>query len=115
MSIAVSRGAAPRSSLIAGPGTVGDRGMDSNVVADDSVTPFEAILEQAPDAIIFADRDGVIRLWNQSAVAMFGHSAAEMLGGSLDVIIPERFRNAHWQGYRRAIETGATKYAGRVM
>jgi len=76
---------------------------------------FRAIVEQAPDAIIFADRDGLIRIWNQGAEAIFGHSAAEVVGGSLDVIVPERFRRAHWDGFSKAIQTGLTKYANRVL
>ena len=55
-----------------------------------------AIVAQTPDAIVFADRDGVIRLWNLGAEALFGFPAAEVIGRSLDVIVPERFRQAHW-------------------
>ena len=76
---------------------------------------FQAIVEQAPDAIIFADRDGAIRIWNRGAEAVFGYAAGETLGKSLDLIIPERFRRAHWEGFRRAIDTGQTKYADRVL
>ena len=54
-----------------------------------------AIVEQVADAIIFADRQGVIRLWNPAAEAVFGFSADEMIGQSLDLIIPERLRPAH--------------------
>jgi PAS domain S-box-containing protein len=76
---------------------------------------FQAIVEQAPDAIIFADREGAIRVWNRGAEAVFGYAAAEVLGSSLDVIIPERLRRAHWEGFRRAVDTGQTKYADRVL
>jgi PAS domain S-box-containing protein len=76
---------------------------------------FQAIVEQAPDAIIFADRDGIIRVWNRGAGIVFGYSAAEVLGASLDVIIPEQLRSAHWEGFRRAVDTSQTKYAGRVL
>ena len=76
---------------------------------------FQAIVEQAPDAIIFADRDGAIQVWNRGAEIIFGYSAAEVVGSSLDVIIPERLRGAHWAGFRKAIDTGLLKYAGRVL
>lgn len=76
---------------------------------------FQAIVEQAPDAIIFADREGAIRVWNRGAEAIFGYAAAEVLGNSLDVIIPERLRRAHWEGFRRAIDTGQTKFGARVL
>lgn len=76
---------------------------------------FQAIVEQAPGAIIFANRDGSIKLWNRGAESVFGYSAAEVADTSLDVIIPERLRRAHWDGFRRAIDTGQTKYGNRVL
>ena len=75
----------------------------------------EAIVEEAPDALIFADREGAIRVWNRAAEAIFGYTAAEVLGQSLDVIIPDRLRAAHWAGFDKALETGETKYGGRVL
>src|SRR5687767_3243967 len=83
--------------------------------ADAAMNPFEALVAQAPDAMIFADRDGAIRVWNARAEAVFGFSGAEVIGASLDVIIPERLRDAHWRGFRTAIETGHEKYAGKVL
>ena len=76
---------------------------------------FKTIVEQAPDAIIFADREGTIRAWNRAAETVFGYGAAEVLGGSLDVIIPERLRRAHWEGFRRAIESGQTRLGARAL
>lgn len=70
---------------------------------------FEAIAGQSSDAVIFADRDGAIRIWTRGAETIFGYSAAEVLGKSLDVIIPDRLRSAHWEGFRKAIDTGETK------
>jgi PAS domain S-box-containing protein len=75
----------------------------------------EVLVAEAPDAMIFADRDGVIRVWNRRAEALFGYAGAEVIGGSLDVIIPERLRSAHWRGFRAAITTGIAKYVGRVL
>jgi len=74
-----------------------------------------AIVEQSADAIIFADRDGIIRLWNRGAEIVFGHAASEALGRELSLIIPERFRAAHDAGYRKAIETGQLRNHGRVL
>jgi PAS domain S-box-containing protein len=76
---------------------------------------FQAIVEQAPDAIIVAGRDGAIKVWNPGAETIFGYAAAEVLGKSLDVIIPERLRAAHWEGFHRAIDTGRTKDGNRVL
>lgn len=74
-----------------------------------------AIVEQAQDAIIFADRDGIIRLWNRGAEIIFGFAAAEAIGQNLDLIVPERFRRAHNEGYRRAMESGQVRLDGRVL
>lgn len=73
------------------------------------------LVAQAPDAVIFADGDGVIRLWNDAATALFGFSAEEALGERLDLIVPERFRDAHWAGYHRAMGEGDTKYRGQAL
>lgn len=75
----------------------------------------ERILAQSPDALIFADREGVIRVWNARAEALFGYAASEVVGRSLDVIIPEHLREAHWRGYRRAIAAGRTRLDGKPM
>jgi PAS domain S-box-containing protein len=68
-----------------------------------------------PEAVIFADRQGVVRLWNRAAEAMFGYSAGEALGHSLDLIVPERFRARHWEGYRHVMATGVTSYGQRLL
>jgi len=44
---------------------------------------FQAVVEQAPDAMIYADREGAIQLWNRAAEAVFGYAAAEVVGKSL--------------------------------
>ena len=76
---------------------------------------FKALIEQAPDALIFCDAAGVIRVWNAAAETLFGHPAAEALGASLDMIIPERLRDAHWAGFHRALGSGVPKYHGQVL
>ena len=72
-----------------------------------------AILDQAADAVIFADVEGVIRIWNVVAAQIFGFAAEEAIGRSLDLIIPEHLRQAHWSGFRRAMRSGATRLGGR--
>lgn len=73
----------------------------------------EAILEQLADAVIYANRDGIIERWNAAATALFGHSAGEAIGQNLDLIIPEHLRAAHWRGFDAALANGATKLHGR--
>jgi PAS domain S-box-containing protein len=74
-----------------------------------------AIVEQSQDAIIFADRDGIIRLWNRGAELIFGYGEHEAIGHSLSLIIPEKFRRAHDEGYRRAMDTAQLRHEGRVL
>jgi PAS domain S-box-containing protein len=69
-----------------------------------------AIVGTAADAILATDRQGIIRFWNPGADRIFGFTQEEAVGASLDLIIPERLRQRHWQGYQRVIATGATRY-----
>ena len=71
-----------------------------------------AIIESAADAIIFADRSGTIRRWNRAASALFGFAPDEALGQSLDLIVPEDLRAAHWRGFDAAMKSGALKLDG---
>ena len=76
---------------------------------------LEIFAQAAADAIIAARADGAIVFWNPAAQRIFGFSAAEALGQSLDLIIPERFRARHWDGYRQVMATGKTKYGTDVL
>jgi PAS domain S-box-containing protein len=76
---------------------------------------FELLVQAAGDAIIAADPEGQIVLWNRAAQRIFGFAAQEALGQSLDLIIPERFRARHWDGYRQVMRTGQTKYGAEVL
>jgi len=71
---------------------------------------YEKIVDDSCDAILFSDREGIIRLWNIGAEGMLGFTAREAIGQSLDLIIPENLRSRHWEGYYRVMETGETKY-----
>lgn len=75
----------------------------------------EILVEQAPDAIVFTDKSGIIRGWNSAAEKIFGFTKQEALGVTLDIIIPERLRDAHWRGFERAIADRTTKYAGQTL
>jgi PAS domain S-box-containing protein len=75
----------------------------------------ERIVEDSQAGIIFADESGTIRLWNAGAEAMFGYTAAEAIGHSMEIIIPERQRGRHNDGYARVMQTGITKYGRDVL
>jgi PAS domain S-box-containing protein len=79
--------------------------------------PFdlEKFVHAAGDAIIAANPDGSIVLWNAAAERIFGYTEKEALGRSLDLIIPERFRERHWEGYRQVMSTGQTRYGANVL
>jgi len=76
----------------------------------------EAVLSTHSDAIIEAGRDGIIGFWNPGAERIFGFTSNEAVGHSLDLIIPERLRQRHWDGYDRTLRTGESRYgAGDVL
>jgi PAS domain S-box-containing protein len=70
----------------------------------------DALLNSASDAIVATDRDGLIVFWNPGAERIFGFTADEAAGRSLDLIIPENLRARHWEGFRRTMETGISRY-----
>lgn len=73
----------------------------------------ERIIDQVADAVIYASRLGVIIRWNRASAALFGFSAEDALGQSLDLIIPEHLRASHWRGFEAAITEGSMKLKGR--
>ena len=70
----------------------------------------DRLVGECPDAIIYADAQGEIRFWNASATRIFGYSEAEALGARLDLIIPERLRARHWEGYGAVMQGRASRY-----
>lgn len=82
--------------------------MDKSALAD-------ALLQSAGDAIIATNRDGIITLWSAGATRIFGHTADEALGQSLDLIIPENQRARHWAGYTQVMRTGKSRYSEGAM
>jgi PAS domain S-box-containing protein len=74
---------------------------------------YAALAAQMADALIYADREGRIRVWNAAAENLFGFTAEAALDQSLELIIPEHLRPAHWAGYHRALQAGRTRGAGR--
>lgn len=63
----------------------------------------------------FADSEGVIRLWNAGAERIFGHSAQEVTGKSMDIIIPANLRERHWSGYHKVMATGKSGYGSELL
>lgn len=74
-----------------------------------------SIVSASSDAIMFSDREGIIRLWNSGAEKMFGFTAEEALGQSLDLIIPENLRGRHWDGYWRVMKSGSSRYSADLL
>ncbi len=70
----------------------------------------DRILDCSPDAILACDNAGTVRYWNRAAERVFGFRAAETVGASMDLIIPERLRVRHWAGWESAMKSGATRY-----
>ncbi|MFC3110141.1 PAS domain S-box protein [Undibacterium arcticum] len=80
-----------------------------------SAIDFKQLIEAVGDAIVVCDASGAITLWNPAAERMFGFAESEALGQSLDLIVPERQRQRHWDGYHKTMETGQTRYGHDVL
>lgn len=75
----------------------------------------EQILALAPDAILFSDREGVIRFCNSGAERIFGLQAEQAIGQTVDIIIPEKLRERHWEGYHKTKKTEETRYGTDLL
>ena len=87
--------------------------LDEALDVDDAL--LAGLVRDLADAVVIADAEGAIRFWNDAAQRVFGWSAADAVGRSLDLIIPERQRDRHWTGYRRTMATGETKYGDQLL
>jgi len=76
---------------------------------------LEQLVTAIGDAVVVADADGIITLWNPAAERMFGYAEAEAVGQSLDLITPERHRVRHWRGYAKTAATGKTRYGHELL
>lgn len=76
---------------------------------------FEQIVRACGDGIIVSDATGTINFWNDAATRIFGFTSAEAVGASLDLIIPPRQQQRHWDGYHRTLATGITRYGSTVL
>lgn len=76
---------------------------------------LQQLVSAVGDAIVVCDAGGAITLWNPAAEYMFGFTESEALGQSLDIIIPERLRQRHWDGYHKTMQTGQTRYGHDVL
>src|SRR6185312_16006095 len=85
-----------------------DQSLDPGTIA-------ASLLHGAGDAIVVCDRDGIIRFWNPGAVRIFGYAESEAVGQSLDIIMPERLRARHWDGWHTMMGTGQRDYSGGDM
>jgi PAS domain S-box-containing protein len=80
-----------------------------------SAIDFEQLANAIGDAVVISDAAGDITYWNPAATRMFGYTQEEALGKTLDVIIPERLRGRHWEGYHKTMATGQTRYGNDVL
>lgn len=80
-----------------------------------SAIEFQQLVSAVGDAIVVCDPSGAITLWNPAAEYIFGFTESEALGQSLDLIIPQRLRQRHWDGYHKTMKTGQTRYGHDVL
>lgn len=80
-----------------------------------SAIDYKQLVETSGDGIVVCDPKGHITFWNAGAERIFGFSGADAIGASLDIIVPERLRKRHWEGYEKTMETGKTRYGHDVL
>jgi len=93
----------------------GSKGQKEGEKMADIEMIYQQIVEKSHDAILFSNLDGIIDLWNSGAEEIFGYKQEEAVGKSLDLIIPEKLRQRHWDGYRKVMETGESRYGKELL
>lgn len=76
---------------------------------------FQQLLQALGDGVVVCDAKGDITFWNAAATRIFGFTESEAIGQSLDLIIPERQRQRHWDGYHKTMDTGETRYGSDIL
>lgn len=82
---------------------------------DSSYYIYNQIIEKTQDAIIFCDESGIIKLWNAGAEEMFGYGSLEAIGKTLDIIMSDKHRKRHWEGYQNVMRTGRSDYSKKLL
>ena len=76
---------------------------------------YEQLVEAMGDGVVVCDAGGAIVGWNAAATRIFGFTKDDAMGKSLDMIIPERQRQRHWDGYHKTMDTGVTRYGSDLL
>lgn len=76
---------------------------------------LKQLYDNTSDGILFCDKEGIIRMWNKGCEKIFGFTTIEAEGSNLDIIIPEKYRKRHWNGFFESVETAKTKYAEKLL
>ena len=81
----------------------------------DTQIDYRQLLMAIGDGVVVADADGKIIFWNPGAERIFGFSATDAVGQTLDLIVPERQRQRHWGGFEKTMQTGQTRYGNELL
>jgi PAS domain S-box-containing protein len=81
----------------------------------DAKIDYRQLLTAIGDGVVVADADGKIIFWNPGAERIFGFAESEAIGKTLDLIVPERQRQRHWEGYDKTMQTGQTRYGNDLL
>ncbi len=76
---------------------------------------LESIFNGVGDGILFCDTHGIIKMWSRGCEKIFGYTDKEAIGKSLDIIIPEKYRKTHWDGFFKAVEKKESKYSDDLL
>ncbi|MEK7268823.1 MAG: PAS domain S-box protein [Nitrospirota bacterium] len=81
----------------------------------ESEEKFRAVAETALDAIVSAESRGYVTYFNKGAERIFGYSSDEVIGHSVTLLMPERFREAHRHGLERFLLMGEAHIIGKTV
>lgn len=81
----------------------------------DTKLDFRELVDGIGEGVVVSSAAGDIVYWNAAATRIFGFTEADAIGKSLDLIIPERQRQRHWDGYHKTMDTGITRYGNDLL
>ena len=81
----------------------------------DAQIDYKQLLMAIGDGVVVADAEGKIVFWNPGAERIFGFSESDAIGQTLDLIVPERQRHRHWEGFDKTMQTGQTRYGNELL
>jgi PAS domain S-box-containing protein len=76
---------------------------------------FRSIMENANDAIFFADSESIIRFWNRKAYDTYGYTADEVIGKPPMILVPQKYREVHQKWMEKYLSSDEAAISGKIV